>query len=154
MSTNENYAHAQVAFMTAEINLLTDNIKIAALNDQYPAGAIAIANDQWFTSIQPYVLAGLQPIRTLTGKSLTTGNNTGIFIADSTIFTNIVAGFVLGFYCIFKDPDPTNIDGPPSLGNAGSSRVIHLISSSKLLGMGTNGASILFSIPSTGLFRL
>jgi len=151
---NQNYAHANAAFMQAQINLLTGNVKIAALSPDYPGGAVAIANDQWFTSVAAYVLAGSNPVRTLTGKTVAVGPNYGVFDADDTALLGMAAGHTLGYMVYFIDPDGANIDGMPASGNYGSARLIHLADEGSNIGTGTNGGDIDVLVNAAGIFRL
>jgi hypothetical protein len=151
---NQNYAHANAGFLKGEINWLTDNIKVTLLNPFYVGGDIAISNDIYFTSIASYVLTGASPVKTLTNKTVSVGSSYGVTNAGITVFNTIVQGQILGYVCFFKDPDLANIDGIPSSGNQGSSKLIHLIDSGYNIGMGTNGGDIQINWNELGIFKL
>ena len=151
---NQNYASANAAFLEGQINWLSDNIKVALLNPSYTGGNIAIAGDVYFTAIAPYVLVGSTPIKTLTGKSVNVGSSYGTTNAATVTFSSLSASQILGYLCIFKDPDITNANGAPSSANQGSSQLIHLIDSGYMIGTGTDGGDITVMWNSSGIFNL
>ena len=152
--SNQNYAYANAAFLKGEINWLSDNIKVALLNPSYTGGNIAISGDIYFTAIAPYILVGSTPIKTLTGKSVNVGSSYGITNAAAVTFSSLSASQILGYLCIFKDPDINNTDGAPSSGNQGISQLIHLIDSGYMIGTGTDGGDIEVIWNTSGIFNL
>lgn len=142
---NSLYDKIRPAFAQAEINWLTDNIKLALVSPSYLGGTISTQQDQYYTSIAPYILTGTHTIRTLTSKVTSMGTSPVIYGALSSgpvTFTAVTANQTIGYLAIFKDTDPTNIDGPPASGNQGTSNLIVLFDSGYGIGAGTNGQDI------------
>lgn len=137
--SNNNYDNARVAFAEGQINWSSDNIKAAVISQLYTGGTTATTNDVHFDAIAPYVLTGGQPIVTLINKVTSVGSLIGALSADPATFIALTANQSIGYIVIFKDPDPTNINGAPALGNQASSPLIALIDSGFGIGAGTNG---------------
>jgi hypothetical protein len=151
---NQNYAHANAAFLQAQINWLGHNIKVAVLSPSYPGGSSSIANHQYYSDIAAYVLTGSTPIKTLTNKTVSVGGAYGVAGADPTTFGSLTSGQIMGFYAFFRDPDANNTDGAPASGNQGSAQLIHLIDSAFGIGSGTNGGDVIVAWNAAGIFCL
>ena len=143
---NSLYDKIRPAFAQAQIDWLNDNIKVAVLGPDYTGGTVATQNDQFFSDVAANVLIGTMAVRTLVNKSTSMGISPNIIYgalnANPVTFISLTANQTIGYFVIFKDPDPLNIDGPPSLANQGSSRLIELIDSGYGIGAGTNGQNI------------
>jgi hypothetical protein len=153
--SNSLYDSARIAFGTAGINWLGDNIKAAILTPAYPGGSVSISGDSEFTAIAPYILAGTTASVTLTTKVTSVGALTGAMSSAPVTFVALTAGQIIGYIALYKDPDPTNINGIPAIGNQASSPLIALFDSGYGIGAGTNGSNIEITWdPINGIFRL
>lgn len=89
---NEFYAKGKEKVLTAAINWLTDDIRVALVRNTYPQN---LATDEFYTSISTYVVN--TPI-SLTGKSITNG----IYDANDANFVAVAAGDTLEGVVLYK----------------------------------------------------
>lgn len=149
------YDHARVNFALGQINWVADNIKVAVLSPAYVAGLVATANDLDFSAIAPFILTGVEPIITLINKVTSVGSNVGALSANPIDFVALDINQIMGFYVVFKDPDPTNVNGAPALANYATSPLLVLYDTGFGLGAGTNGFDIQVTWhPTEGMFKL
>ncbi len=158
---NQLFAYAKYLFATGQLNWLGDNMKACFLNPSFQGGFTAISTYQFYPSISPYILTGSQSITTITGKTAVVSGANAIMsavpVAPATVamvqFISLAAGQVCSYLAIFKDPDPTNINGPPASGNQASSPLIALLDSGAFVSQGTNGGNYDVPWDARGIFE-
>ena len=156
---NSLYDKIRPNFAEAQINWLTDNVKVALLGGTYLGGTASTASDQFFSDIASHVLLGTKPIKTLTGKVTSMGSSPNIIYgalsSNPVTFETLTANQTIGYLAVFIDPDPANIDGPPASGDQASSPLILLYDSGYGIGAGTNGQNVQITWDLVnGMFRL
>ena len=119
--SNAHYAKGKEKILTAQINFLTDTIKVAMVKNTYPQN---LSTDEFLSTVSSYVLGTPQ---TLTGKSVTNG----IFDADDPVFAAVAAGDVSEGVIIYKDT-----------GNAATSSLLEYIDTITGFPLTTNGGDI------------
>jgi hypothetical protein len=91
--TNRWYAKGAEKQMQAQINLLTDTLKVAAVKNTYVENMDA---DEFFSDVSAHVVGTPQ---TLTGKSIAGGK----LDANDPVFTAVAAGDTVECLVIYKD---------------------------------------------------
>ena len=91
--SNAHYAKGKEKILSAQINFLTDHLKVALVKNTYPQN---LATDEFLTVVSSYILGTPQ---TLTGKSVTSG----IFDADDPVFSAVASGDASEGVIIYKD---------------------------------------------------
>lgn len=89
---NEFYAKGKEKVLTAAINWLTDDIRVALVRNTYPQN---LATDEFYTSIATYVV---NTPASLAGKSITNG----IYDANNVNFVSVAPGDTLEGVVLYK----------------------------------------------------
>ena len=118
---NALYSKGKERMLSAAINFLTDNIKVALVKNTYPQ---SLTSDEFFTSISAYVLGTPQ---TLASPSVALG----IFDAADPTFTAVTTGDTSEGVVIYKDT-----------GVAGTSPLLAYIDVITGFPLATNGGDI------------
>lgn len=90
---NALYAKGKEKILSASINFVTDNIRVALVRNTYPQN---LATDEFYTSISAYVVGTPQ---LLGGKSVAAG----VFDANDPTFMAVAGGDTLEGVVIYKD---------------------------------------------------
>lgn len=147
--SNALYEKATTAFAKGQINLETNNIKVALVTNGYTPD---LTNHQYYTDIASHVATGTKPIKSLANKAILTGAQEGHLDADDALFTEITDGQTIPYAIIFQDTEAGTDSVPLTPGTA---RLIALLDTGTGLPITSNGGDITLQWDATnGIFSL